>query len=231
MGSNNRGSDGSKGAPPKGRPKKDASHDKIVHDALLSAAERCLEDNDASVVTVRQIAQMAGVNQAMIHYYFESKDGLFVSLYESDIDDLSRQLSAFLKAIDTDEDGLYTIEALMKRIEDHFCEHKSMFAMIHHEMMDAGSMLSRIYNRRLAARGYSTIIRIVAALMAKGRCRTDLTPEHTAYLICSVCSTPFLLRPIFNAAFNTKEDDQGQGSRRRAMARLLEVVPESPLPR
>jgi AcrR family transcriptional regulator len=195
-----------------------------VYDALLDAAEHCLQRNTASFITVRQIAQVAGVNQAMINYYFGDKDGLFVSLFENDVFELTRKLNVFLKAIETDEERLYTIEALMKLIEVHFCTRKSMTVMCQ-DVVDEGSTLNQTYNLRLAARGYSGIVRVIAALMDKGRCRTDITPEHAGYLVCSVCALPFLLAPIFNVAFNTKTDGEERESRRRAMARVLEVGP------
>jgi AcrR family transcriptional regulator len=209
----------------KGRPKKEGGDSLLVQDALLNAAEQCLENSAADLVTVRQIAQKAGVNQAMIHYYFEDKDGLFVTLYENELLELSRKFNAFLKAIPTDDAGAYTIEALMKLIEEHFQSHPAMFTMMHHELLMENSKLSQTYNRRLAARGYGNITRIIAALMGKGRCRTDITPEHAAYFVCAVCTMPFMLRPIFNAAFNAKSDDSELTYRRRAMAKILEAAP------
>ena len=121
----------------KGRPRIDESKD--VLNALLSAAGKCLESADASQITVRRIAEIAGVNQAMISYYFDSKEGLLSSFYERDHQDLTRKLNQFLRALDADSEGQYSIESLMEMIEDHFHERKGLFVLMHSEVMDGQS--------------------------------------------------------------------------------------------
>jgi AcrR family transcriptional regulator len=205
----------------KGRPRIDESKERDVLNALLSAAGQCLESADASQITVRRIAEIAGVNQAMISYYFDSKEGLLSSFYERDHQDLTRKLNRFLRALDADSEGQYSIEGLMEMIEDHFCERKGLFVLMHSEVMDGRSAVYNTYMQRLAGRGYASVVKIMAALMRRGRCRTDVTPEHAAYMVCSLCAIPFLLGPIFDSAFHTKVDGEEQTRRRRAMALML----------
>ena len=49
--------------------------------ALLDAAEGLLLEEGYTSVTSRRVGDRAGMNAALVHYYFESMDGLFVELF------------------------------------------------------------------------------------------------------------------------------------------------------
>ncbi|MEZ9198615.1 TetR/AcrR family transcriptional regulator [Shewanella sp. 10N.286.54.B9] len=51
-----------------------------VREALLCAARVCFLSSDFDKVSIRQIADEAGVNMAMIRYYFGNKLGLFEAM-------------------------------------------------------------------------------------------------------------------------------------------------------
>ena len=50
--------------------------------ALLDAAERLLFDFDAAGITTRRVADEAGVNHGLVHYYFGSVEQLLVRVLE-----------------------------------------------------------------------------------------------------------------------------------------------------
>jgi AcrR family transcriptional regulator len=50
--------------------------------ALLDAAERLLFDFGAAAITTRRVAQEAGVNHGLVHYYFGSVEQLLVRVLE-----------------------------------------------------------------------------------------------------------------------------------------------------
>jgi AcrR family transcriptional regulator len=63
--------------------------------ALLDAAEALLLEQGYAAVTSRRVGERAGANSALIHYYFESMDGLFVELFRRGADEgLARQSNA-----------------------------------------------------------------------------------------------------------------------------------------
>ena len=49
---------------------------------LLDAAERLLIDEGYAAVTTRRVAEEAGVNHGLIHYYFGSMEELFIQVLE-----------------------------------------------------------------------------------------------------------------------------------------------------
>ncbi len=205
----------------KGRPSFEQSQQKDVLNALLGAASSCLKDNERTHITVREIANIAGVNQAMVNYYFKSKDGLFLSLYERDYIDLTRKLGQFAKQIESDVDGLLSISALMKTIEEHLDERHGFAAFDQNEHLAEHSAIHEAYIQRLSGRCYATVVRIMAAFMAKGSCRTDVSAEHAAFVVCSLCVFPFLIGSVFPSAFPSKGSGGERESRRQTVTVLL----------
>ena len=53
-----------------------------AEEALLDAAERLLVDVGYAGVTTRRLAEEAGVNNGLVHYYFGSNENLLVRTLE-----------------------------------------------------------------------------------------------------------------------------------------------------
>src|SRR5215207_2681439 len=53
-----------------------------AEEALLDAAERLLVEVGAAGVTTRRLAEEAGVNHGLVHYYFGSIENLLVRVLE-----------------------------------------------------------------------------------------------------------------------------------------------------
>src|SRR4029453_18759444 len=69
--------------------------DADTRSALLDAAEALLLEEGYAAVTSRRVGERAGANSALIHYYFESMDGLFVELFRRGAErGLERQAAA-----------------------------------------------------------------------------------------------------------------------------------------
>lgn len=55
--------------------------DPATREALLDAAQRVMVDEGYAAATSRRVAREAGVNSALVFYYFGSLDGMFVALF------------------------------------------------------------------------------------------------------------------------------------------------------
>jgi AcrR family transcriptional regulator len=56
--------------------------DPTSRNALLDAAQRVMLTDGYAAATTRRVAKEAGVNSALVFYYFDSLDGMFVSLFQ-----------------------------------------------------------------------------------------------------------------------------------------------------
>ena len=59
--------------------------------SMMTAALKLFSQHDYSAVTIKQIANEAGVNAALLYYYFDNKQALFSATMEATIADFLRQ--------------------------------------------------------------------------------------------------------------------------------------------
>ena len=76
----------------RGRPRSAGSQ--RVADRLREAAERLLRQHSPLELTERRLAAEAGVDEAMIRYYFGGKDGLLLDLTLCHCDAIEEQIAA-----------------------------------------------------------------------------------------------------------------------------------------
>jgi AcrR family transcriptional regulator len=66
-------------------------------DALLEAASALMRQEDTTDIGIVDIAARAGVNHAMIRYFFGSKEGLLMALLDRDVERRIRQLDRLFR--------------------------------------------------------------------------------------------------------------------------------------
>jgi len=79
--------------PPRRRSTAESSE---TRSGLLDAAERLMLEEGYAAVTARRVAAEAGVNVALVYYYFASMDALFIALFRRGAD---RSLTAQLEVL------------------------------------------------------------------------------------------------------------------------------------
>ncbi|MDR3287135.1 MAG: TetR/AcrR family transcriptional regulator [Prevotellaceae bacterium] len=81
---------------------------------ILQAAENVFFDKGYSGAKTTEIAKVAGVNHALLHYYFRTKENLFNKIFENKADFL---LKTFKDSFETD---LPFFEKIKIAVETHF---------------------------------------------------------------------------------------------------------------
>lgn len=96
---------------------------------ILEAAEALFAKNGFSGTSVREIAKEAGVNVAMINYYFEGKDKLLIAIFHFRSDYLHARTSSLLK-----DASLSNWQKLDLLIEE-YVQNLSRFKSLHQIML------------------------------------------------------------------------------------------------
>lgn len=82
--------------------------------AILSAATKLFLEKGFAATSTTQIAKEAGCNQALVHYYFRTKDRLFEAVF-------ANKFQAFISNIVEISEGDMTFEEKLRlKIESHF---------------------------------------------------------------------------------------------------------------
>jgi AcrR family transcriptional regulator len=111
----------------KGRTPRRGGDESSTRTALLDAAEALLLEEGYAAVTSRRVGERADANSALVHYYFESMDGLFVELFRRGAErGLERQAAALHSP--------QPLWALWDLLHDHVNNVRTVefFALAHH---------------------------------------------------------------------------------------------------
>lgn len=88
--------------------------DKNTEQLILSTAEKIFMEKGYAATRTTEIAKAAGVNHAMLHYYFRTKENLFNRIFEEKANLL---LNFFLLSF---EDDIPFLDKIKRAIEFHF---------------------------------------------------------------------------------------------------------------
>ncbi len=185
----------------RGRPPRESQRDVALD--LLAAAKETLNMKGHSEITMRELAGLAGTNQAMISYYYDSKDGLFSAIVEDALRTKRKKLDEF-------EAGLAKIEgcrmrAFLALLMEHYLKSVSLYRIISAELTNNRSLI----RRRYAGRGrkmYNQVERILSKMKALGTLRPDANIKHAIITLTCFVHGPIALSPIIEE-FQTSMDE------------------------
>ncbi|WDE06547.1 TetR/AcrR family transcriptional regulator [Thalassomonas viridans] len=177
----------------KGRPV-DSEKQALQKQKLLDAALTLLGEKSFSEITIRELGKQAGVNSAMVSYYFTNKEGLFIAL----LDKLSEEKFSLLSDLHQHPDPLKAVITLMLDLVNR---HPGLMKLIHSEAMSADSRLGEAIIERFPKRMATLLPGVIAGLQAQGKIRKDINPKYAAFSLMSLIVTPFLVTPIRERAW------------------------------
>lgn len=90
------------------------AHHKDSRAAILDSAEAAFAELGYGGASIRAIARVANVNQAMVHYYYQNKDQLFAAVIERRAGEINARRDVALERLF--EDSLPTLEVLIEAL-------------------------------------------------------------------------------------------------------------------
>ena len=98
-----------------------------TREAILGAARRAFAEHGYQHATIRGVADLAGVDPALVHHYFGTKQELFVAAVQLPVNPVE-QLAAVL-AEDPDQAGRRMVELFLS-IWDHAADQSPLLALV-----------------------------------------------------------------------------------------------------
>jgi TetR/AcrR family transcriptional regulator len=160
-----------------------------VRGELLKAASAIYEERGFDGVALRDIAERAGVNQAMVRYYFDNKHGLEAAMLDDGFERL-------LDAIPKDSDFKITIQSAISTLNT-----MPWLPLLAMRTVYASDALRRHFIEKHAPR-------IVRALGNGLKLRSDLEPKFVFLSIISMVVFPQVARPVVTPVLGLRFDDQ-----------------------
>lgn len=163
-----------------------------VVERLMNATELLLQDNSYHDLTERQIAEAAGVNNRMIHYYFENKEGLIFAV----IVDYWDKVRNKIKALDTIDPMTPSLTAhICKIMIDAYYDKPWIASIVISEFVQTRSSIKDRFLKRYGTPG-STLSRLTPVferLIKGGAFDRRLSASFATLSVVSIMVAPLLL--------------------------------------
>src|SRR5687767_1984119 len=185
-----------------GRPPQTA--DSQVREALLEAARTLFLRYGFRAVSSRQVAATAGVNPAMIHYYFDGKEGLYRAMLESAIAPVIGKLGAMLG-----DPAKVDLQALVRTYMRTLAANPWIPGLIVREVLTPDGSFRQSFVRDFAGRFAPMLRTIVARETERGHLRRDLDPALTVVSLISLALFPFVSLPITSRVLGVETNEAG----------------------
>lgn len=172
-----------------------------ARDKILEVAQTRFAENGYAATSVRQIAEAADVNPAMIHYYFGSKEDLLRAALETALEPLAEAVK------DMQQAGEVSPEAITRTLMGLVAAHPNLPLLVVREVMLPGGVMQAHFAKNLAPRVGGALPAILAREAEAGRVRQDLPPAIGSLALMAMALFPFIVRPMAEQVLEVDLDD------------------------
>ncbi|WP_444912933.1 TetR/AcrR family transcriptional regulator [Microbulbifer sp. PAAF003] len=173
----------------RGRPK-DPERESQVREALMQSAYSLLRNKAFRDISIREIAQGAGVNSAMISYHFGGKEGLIIEVVRSQV---MQYGPAFVSAgLDGGEPSLELLKEAMSRMIRLYIKEPWIPRLIADEVASKSGRMRELFVDRLASQLVPKLRGLLGILQSSGQLREDLDIDLMPVSFISLIAFPFI---------------------------------------
>lgn len=162
--------------------------------AIFEAARATFVERGYHGARMQEIARRAGINQAMLHYYYRTKDGLFEAVFRETVLEVLGPVMAVLAS------GAPLWEKLDRFVETYLAQvlaHPDAPTFILAELNLNPARLKRFVAEQ-AGSLFDAWSATVAKAVAEGVIR-PVDPAHLFADLVGLCAFPFIARPMLQA--------------------------------
>ena len=176
--------------------KKDNTEDKILEAATEVFLEKGMDGS-----RMQEIANNAGINKALLHYYFRSKEKLFDAILSKIMNIAFPQIG---KVLFSDLPFIQKVEDIIDIYIQLLLKHPQLPSFLIKEMNRDGSLLFQFIEKQSFT--INPIINTIQEAMDRGEI-VQMAPKHLVVNILGLCVFPFATRPMIkNVAFGGEDD-------------------------
>ena len=167
---------------------------------LLDAAHELLKEKSYRSITIREITAKAGMQSAMISYYFGDKEGLFIALIEKLAE---QQFEQFQKVFDHEN----PIKEFIDIAVDYFAKNSAITRLIADEVLHENSALSKRFIESFPKRMAVLLPQLIEKQQNEELCRSDANPKWLAFSLMTLIVMPFIGQSVRQQAWQISDQD------------------------
>ncbi|HEV2231834.1 MAG TPA: TetR/AcrR family transcriptional regulator [Terriglobia bacterium] len=166
--------------------------------AIMQAAERIFAEAGFGGARTEAIAAQAGVNKALLYYYFPSKDGLYRAILEDHLKEFQRQV---VDALSTEGPARAKLLSYVSTHFDFISARPYYPRLVQRLMMTGGKPLERLA-REFYVPVHRKLVSVIDRGISDGEFRR-VDSHHTVLSLVALISFYFSSAPILNAISRT----------------------------
>ncbi len=166
---------------------------------ILNVARNVFLEKGRQGARMQEIARRAGVNKALLHYYFRSKDRLYQRVFEAEV---LRFLKSFMETIPTEGDFKSFLEQFVHNYLTQVARGPQLVRFILWEIREGGEVITGILHQLFQGDAYNNnpFIRRVREAVEKGEIR-PVDPLHLFLSVVGMCVYPVIAGPLLERVF------------------------------
>ncbi|MBK8500608.1 MAG: TetR/AcrR family transcriptional regulator [Flavobacteriales bacterium] len=182
---------------------------------ILLAARKVFSQKGMAGARMQEVADEAGINKALLHYYFRSKQQLFEGVFK---DSSQRQFGCIWDSLKQCDSLFPAIEAFVSAYMDKMIEDPMLPLFIANEMNRDPEGLAEFIDRGKESR--ACFLRMVEEARERGEI-IDIDPRELLVNMMALCVHPFIARPMLKHIHGITDE-----AFRRMIQKRRKSVPE-----
>lgn len=167
-----------------------------TEEQILKVAKEVFTRKGYAATRMQEIADLAEINKAMLHYYFRSKEKLFNAILEQTMKEIAPEFIAALKKEGT---TLERFENIVRAYIGTIRANPHMPIFILHELsQNRTSLIESIKEKMAEVPDFTELMAQIQRDIAAGEIKA-FNPIHLLLNVMSMCIFPFIARPIFSS--------------------------------
>ena len=187
-----------------------------MQNRLLNAAEELFAEHGFAATSVRQVANHAGVNPALVHYYFDNKAGLLRAVLDRTLEPMAQAIAAMRTDMDLD------VGSIAGEIFEMAARHPALPRLIVREVLLSTGETRDMFIKHYAPRLGGALPGLVGNAQRQGRVDESLDPGVVALMLLSLCIFPFVAQSIAEPQLGIRFDEAGKSDYLGHITKLIQ---------
>ena len=182
---------------------------------ILEAARAVFIRKGMAGTRMQEVADEAGINKALLHYYFRDKQRLFEGVFKGGVE---KQFGCIWDSLKGREHLFEAIEAFVAAYLDRMTENPQLPLFIANEVNRDPEGLRAFIDRGMESR--QVFLRLVSEARERGEI-IDIDPRELLVNIMALCAHPFIAQPMLKHIHGISDE-----AFRRMIQKRRKSVPE-----
>lgn len=174
-----------------------------TEEKIIEAATVIFLEKGKDGARMQEIADRAGINKALLHYYFRSKDKLYDEVF---INQLKSFLQGVLSTVKESENFQTFVKELINHYIDNISKQPKLIRFILWEIEKGGESLSKAILESMESTNFRAqqVLHNIQTEISEGQIR-KIDPPNFMISLIGMCLFPFIGKPILETILPVKD--------------------------